>query len=114
MADEVYEGSASPEPSTGSSETSGGHDHGALEEQIHSVAGRLEAKYAELEQKLTALAAEWSGKAEAITKNAEKKVAELRAQINRLTTALQAKAAAGKKPAAKAAAKPKAAKKGKS
>src|SRR6266849_2587985 len=116
MSDEIHDQMDQSKPAA-SEDT--GHAHSNLEAQLQSIAGQLEVKYARLEQKLSAMAAEWTAKAEAITRDAEKRMAALRSELQRVTAALKAKAApAAKKPTAKKsavkpAAKAKAAKKSK-
>ncbi|MBI1745213.1 MAG: hypothetical protein HYR55_01335 [Acidobacteria bacterium] len=76
-----------------------------------SGAGSWEEKYAELERKVTALAAEWAAKAESISRDAQKRIADLTTQLQRLSATLKARSeksapAAAKKPAAKRPARP--------
>ena len=102
MTDEIREEASAPEAPSGTT----GHGHSNLEDQIRSIAGQLEVRYAELDRRLSATAAEWAAKAETISREAERRIASLTSELQRLRAALQARSAAAqrstaKKPAAK-------------
>lgn len=108
MADDVRDESTPSEPLPG---TATGNEKGTAEEHIRSVAGRLESKYTELEQRLVALAADWTQKAESITRDAERRIADLSNKLESMAAALKARSTRSTakkstpKPAAKSAGK---------